>query len=493
MTCLRSIARRRLRPVAAPLGVGLVAAMMSGCVLNSPPDTAELKEQALPQVKVPEQWALAPAAGATPGAAADNWLAAFNDAALAKAVEEALIYNSDLRIGAARVEQAQLHARLAGAKLYPSVDFLARGGGKMSGDGSGLQGGVLTAAWELDLWGRVRYGRAASAAQAMSAEADFEYARQSIAALVAKSWFLAIEAGLQIEAAKETIRANEELVRMAEERARVGVGDQSEVFVARAGIGSYRDALRQLELGRTEAIRALELLIGRYPAAALSPSPQLPGLPDEVPAGLPSELLERRPDVIAAERRVAAAFYRIGEAKAARLPTISLTTGLSAISSELFVLKNRDNPIWNLGASLARTHLQGRRAQHADRYPHCGTEAGRGRICGGGIARLQRGRRRAGGRDRVARPGADPDAVGLGQRAGAEHGADPVQGGQYRSPVRRAATARPDLDPLRTDPRANRAAHPACEPSPGARRQLRPEARAANDAAAGKVSPHPVR
>ena len=88
------------------------------------------------------------------------------------------------------------------------------------------------------------------------------------------------------------------------------------------------------------------------PSSTLATAPQLPGFPGEVPAGLPSELLERRPDVIAAERRVAAAFHRIGEAKAARLPTISLTTGLSAISSELFVLKNRDNPIWNLGASL---------------------------------------------------------------------------------------------------------------------------------------------
>ena len=88
------------------------------------------------------------------------------------------------------------------------------------GDGSGIQGGVLTATWELDLWGRVRYGRAASAAQAASAQADFEYARQSIAALVAKSWFLATEAGLQVEAARETIRASEELVRLADDRAR---------------------------------------------------------------------------------------------------------------------------------------------------------------------------------------------------------------------------------------------------------------------------------
>ena len=266
------------------------------------------KSRRCPTLQPPAQWT---AAGAGAGAVADNWLAAFHDDQLTAAVAEAIAHNADLRVGAARVEQALLYAKLAGAKLYPSVDLLARGGGKMSGDGSGIQGGVLSATWELDLWGRVRYGRAASAAQAASAQADFEYARQSIAALVAKSWFLATEAGLQVEAARETIRASEELVRLADDRARIGVGDQEDVFVARASVGSYRDVLRQLELGREQAIRALELLLGRYPSAAAATTPQLPGFPGEVPAGLPSELLERRPDVIAAERRVAAAFNRI--------------------------------------------------------------------------------------------------------------------------------------------------------------------------------------
>ena len=116
---------------------------------------------------------------------------------------------------------------------------------------------------------------------------------------------------------------------------------------------------RQLELGREQAIRALELLLGRYPSAAAVTAPQLPGFPGEVPAGLPSELLERRPDVIAAERRVAVAFNRIGEAKAARLPVISLTTGLSAISSELFVLQDHDNPVWSIGANLLAPIFRG--------------------------------------------------------------------------------------------------------------------------------------
>ena len=357
MTRPYMINRRRLRVIAVPLATGLVATMVAGCVLNDPPDTAAVKELALPGMQTPAQWTAAGAGAAN--VSADNWLAGFRDDQLTAAVTEAIAHNADLRVGAARVEQALLHAKLAGAKLWPSVDLLARGGGKLSGDGSGLQGGVLSATWEVDLWGRVRYGRAASAAQASSAQADFEYARQSIAALVAKSWFLATEAGLQVEAARETIRASEELVRLADDRTRIGVGGQEDVYIARAGVGGYRDVLRQLELSRAQAIRALEILLGRYPSAAAVITPVLPGYPGEIPTGLPSALLERRPDVVAAERRVAVAFNRIHEAKAARLPVISLTTGLSAISSELFLLKEHDNPVWNAGAGLLAPIFRG--------------------------------------------------------------------------------------------------------------------------------------
>jgi outer membrane protein, multidrug efflux system len=343
-------AGRRSHPQAfLVIALGASALTSSHCALKTPPDAAAIKESALPTVAVPGQW-VAPGAGA--GAVADNWLVTFQDEPLNAAVAEAIAHNADLRLGAARVEEALLNAKLAGAKLYPSVDLLARGGGKMSGDNSGLQGAVLSMTWELDLWGRVRYGRAAATADARSAEADFEFARQSIAAVVARSWFLATEAGLQLELGRQTVGRGDELVSLAETRSRVGVGNDEDVEVARANVGAYRDALRQIELAREQALRALEILIGRYPAAAANVSARLPSQPAAVPAGLPSELLERRPDVVAAERRIAAAFNRIGEAKAARLPTIALTTGVSSISSELFLLKSRDNPVWNAGANL---------------------------------------------------------------------------------------------------------------------------------------------
>ncbi len=227
--------------------MALALALVPGCVLKKPPDAVALRQEALPRVAVPGQWT---APGTVAGLVADNWVVTFNDQQLTAAVDEALVHNADLRVAATRVEQAQLYAKLAGAKLYPSADVLARGGGKMSGDGSGLQGWALTVSWELDLWGRVRYGRAAAAADAAAVESDFEYARQSLAALVARSWFLAVEAGLQAELARESVGRGEELVRLAETRSRVGRRQRPG---HRGGAHQCRDLSRRTPAARTGA------------------------------------------------------------------------------------------------------------------------------------------------------------------------------------------------------------------------------------------------
>jgi NodT family efflux transporter outer membrane factor (OMF) lipoprotein len=314
--------------------IGLTAiaiVAVSACALKDSPKPEEVRKEALPNLSAPGQWA-------EKGGAAGPVVAIAN--------------NPDLRVAAARVEQATGMARLAGATLYPQVNLLARGGGTMSGDSSGLEGVGVFANWELDLWGRVRAGRQFAELQYLSAALDAEYARQSIAALVAKSWFLATEAYLQKAVAEEMAGAAERLVGLAQDRLRIGRGDEYDVALARANVLTFRDSVQQLDLAYRQALRALETLVGRYPAAAVAVPPQFATLPAPVPVGMPSELLERRPDVVAAERRVAAAFYRIEEAKAARLPTISLTASVTSISSDLFVLKERDNPIWSAGASL---------------------------------------------------------------------------------------------------------------------------------------------
>ena len=333
----------------------VLAAAMTGCALNPPPTTDELQQQALPHTNIPPAWK---AAGGTAAPVADRWLATFDDPALSALVAEALLYNADLQAAAARVERASGYVAVASGAIFPSVGLAATYSGK-SGSGGGLNAIFLNASLELDVWGRIRYGTAAAEAQSAAAQADYAYARQSLAALVAKSWFVAIEAGLQRAIVVDALNSADSLLKLSQERLRVGNGNEQAVAEARANAGTYRDTLRQVELSREQALRALELLLGRYPAAEIAVAQQLAPIPPAISVGVPSELLERRPDVVAAERRVAAAFNRTGEAKAALLPRISLTAGGSSISSDVFVLQDRSNPAFSFGANLVAPIYQG--------------------------------------------------------------------------------------------------------------------------------------
>jgi NodT family efflux transporter outer membrane factor (OMF) lipoprotein len=340
---------RASRPVRILVLASVPLIGLAGCVLASPPTTEELRDTELAHAPPPEAWK---APGAAPGSVEGNWLATFSDAQLETLVAEALQYNGDLRAAAARAEQAAAYVKAAGGELYPAVTALGRGGGEMSGDDSGIKGWLVSASWELDLWGRVRYSKRSAQEQYESTEADYVYARQSLAALVAKSWFLATEASLQQGILTEAVDATAKLLGLAEQRLKVGIGNELDVASARVTLQTYRDSLRQVELAREQSLRAVELLIGRYPAAEIQVPVEFRELASQVPAGIPSELLERRPDVIAAEKRVAAAFSRVKEAQAARLPKISLTGSVSDLSSDLFLLQDRDNPVWSAGGQV---------------------------------------------------------------------------------------------------------------------------------------------
>jgi multidrug efflux system outer membrane protein len=331
------------------------AAVLCGCALKLPPTSVELQKEVLPQAPVPAGFR---AGGGVTAPVADGWLLTFDEPALTALVNEALAYNVDLRVAAARVEQAGGYVEVASAALLPAVGIVGLGGGKSGGSG-GLQGIFLNASLELDVWGRLRYAKAAAKEQSLAAEADYAYARQSLAATVAKAWFLSVEAGLQHAITQDALRSSEVLLQMSEDRFRIGNGSNVAVAQSRSSVGSYRDALKQVEFAREQALRSLELLLGRYPAAEIAVATQLARMPPPLPIGVPSELLERRPDLVAAERRVAAAFDRVGEAKAAQLPRISLTAGGSNVSSDLLVLKDQSSPIWSLGANLIAPIYQG--------------------------------------------------------------------------------------------------------------------------------------
>jgi outer membrane protein, multidrug efflux system len=344
------LASRGLRgPQRLPLAA-LAAALVltTGCALKAPPDAKELTDTELAHATPPGAWK----AGGAPGDVQASWLASFNDARLPPLAEEALYYNADLREAAARIESASASLKAAGGVLYPEVNVVGRSSGDATGASGQLSGVLVSASWEIDLWGRVRYGKAAADAQYASTQADYRYAQQSIVATLAKSWFLAAEAAQQKRVVADMVAAAEKLVALAEDRRRIGVGSEADVATARASLQTYRDSALQIDFSLAQSRRALESLLGRYPAAEIELPAALAALPPPAATGLPSELLERRPDVIAAQRRVAASFARVGEAGAARLPRLSLTAALSSISSTVFVLQNNDDPSLGVGATI---------------------------------------------------------------------------------------------------------------------------------------------
>ena len=180
----------------AGLTMVFCAALPIAACVSDPPTLEDIHLQTgtLANMPLTEGWK----AGAVAGSITDNWLASFNDTQLNTLVAEAMINNNDLRVSAARVEQAGQYVELAQSALRPAVNIFGTGGANMGG-GDALQYFSLGASWELDLWGRLRYGRNAYQATYASAQADFEFGRQSLAATMAKGWFTATETWLQTQ------------------------------------------------------------------------------------------------------------------------------------------------------------------------------------------------------------------------------------------------------------------------------------------------------
>ena len=327
-----------------------VSLMLAGCAVTEAPDQAELTQQALTNVTAPANWHFAK----TPGDFDAETLGFNLPPELLELIKEAQIHNPDLRIAAARVAQAQAALTVAGASLLPSVGVGAQAGASpLPTSTLSVDGLALIAKWELDLWGKTRSGEAAAQANSLAAELDALYARQSLAAAVVKAWLAAVEAQRQIALSRSLLNLAEQQLSLMQVGRKVGRNSEQDIVVNQLAVKNYRNQIIQSEQAANSAQRALELLLGRYPSAEINVASNLPTLSSAIPAGLPSDLVERRPDVRAAENRFRAAFYQVEVAKKAKLPSISLTGGAALLDNELLELQESlDNPVWGLTGSL---------------------------------------------------------------------------------------------------------------------------------------------
>lgn len=336
------------------LFVGLIAAL-TGCVTPSQSEVESEVDRAtadsLPDVS--DAWRMA----GDGGPVNVGWIESFDDPLLTKLVAEAQANNLNLAAAAAGVEQARALARQAGAGLAPSInlDLGASRGGQLNSNAvspadSSTAG--VRASWEVDVWGRIRSGVAQAEASAQAAEADYRFAQYSIAANTAIAYFTAIEANIQTQIARDSLDVLKRTGRIVQVQYDEGLASAQDLALSKSDLAAAEEQVSALEGSSRSALRALELLLGRYPGADLAVNPELPSVPSPPPAGVPSEVLERRPDLIAAERQVAAAFNAVNQAQAARLPSVSLTGNLGGASSDLSSLLDPGNVAWSLGTGL---------------------------------------------------------------------------------------------------------------------------------------------
>ena len=333
--------------------------LLAACAaLSTDADVRRATEQSLPAL--PDQWLVE---GARPGEVQIGWIDQIGDPVLSDLVREAQLNNRNIQAAAANVEASWALVRQARAALFPAVNgtFNANRTGRFEGPVPDVSQFNLTAQaqWEADLWGRVQAGRNAAYASAQAVEADFRFSQYALASAVASAYFTAIEAQLQIGVAERTVAALAEIDRIVRVRYREGFASAQDTAITASDLATAIDSLENARGAARTANRALEFLLGRYPGNQLELASNLPATPAVPPAGIPSDLLERRPDVVAAERQVAAAFANLDQAKAARLPIVTLTGSLGGASNELGNILNGPNLVWSIIGNILQPIFDG--------------------------------------------------------------------------------------------------------------------------------------
>ena len=346
---------RRQRHAAAAM---LACIATAGCMVG--PDYVRPAAEVPAAFKEMEGWKSAQPQDAAPRG---NWWEAFGDAELDALEAEVDISNQTIAAAAARVRNAQAATDAARAGLFPSVGASAGAARSSRTTSSGGSGGgastsynlALDASWEIDLWGRVRRGVEASAASAQASEADLAAAKLSAQALLAIDYLLLRVQDRQIALFEETAAAYERSLTLTRNQYAAGVVARGDVTQAEAQLKSTQAQLIDARVSRAQLEHAIAVLAGKPPSElTIAPRPFTQAIP-AIPGAVPSELLERRPDIASAERRVAAANAEIGVAQAAFFPSVSLSATGGLQSSVLGSLLSLPARYWSLGAALAQT------------------------------------------------------------------------------------------------------------------------------------------
>ncbi len=360
--------RGHARPSAAASGAALLALtlLMSGCAVTRVDPPAPV--QAPAQFKEDGLWKKAQPAAAEP--VPEQWWTLFDDPVLNDLQHRLVIGNENLKAAVAQVAGARAALEASRSALFPSLSVGLSGTRSASPDGNVSNGSInrgptnsvqasLNASWEPDLWGRLRLASEGAGATLQATADDLAAARLSAQATLAQTYFSLRTAEAQEALYDRSVAAYQRFLDLTQARYQSGVAARSDVLQAQTQLRSAQAQLLETRSTRGQLEHAIAVLLGLPPSALeLTKSAALPKAP-EVPAMLPSQLLERRPDIAAAQRRVASAYAQIGVADAAYFPSLTLSGSGGYRSSTLSNLLSAPNLFWSVGPSLAAAIFDG--------------------------------------------------------------------------------------------------------------------------------------
>ncbi len=305
-----------------------------------------------------------------------DWWTVFNEPVLSDLETKVAISNQSLKAAEARFREARAQIRINRADLYPTIGTTPSAVGErysanrpyfnplLANSGDADLQLPLDFSYEIDLWGRIRRNIAAAKEETQASAADLATALLSLQTEAAMDYFELRSADAQKQLLSDTVKAYEEALRITTNRFEGGVSAESDVFQARTQLQAAIVAQSDIAIERSEYEHAIAVLIGLPPAGfTLAPMPLGDAQPPYIPVGLPSQLLERRPDIAAAERRTNEANERIGIARAAFFPSLSLNAAVGFESTAISNLLSASNFVYSLGPSLSQTFFDaGRRA-----------------------------------------------------------------------------------------------------------------------------------
>jgi NodT family efflux transporter outer membrane factor (OMF) lipoprotein len=359
----------------------LAAALNSACAAVGP-------DYEVPELRLPETWQAPQEAGLTAGPADPvAWWRRFDDPLLPVLVEQALTQNLDLRASLARLGSARALRGVAAAEAWPQVDARAGYEARRESENTPFGAFIPTtdihaagfdAAWELDLWGRVRRSVEAASLDIEASEAEVRAAALSVAAEVARTYVELRAAQRRLGIARDNLTLQNQTLDLVRARLEAGLVGERDVAQAATNVETTRSRLPQLEAAANVARHRLAVLLGQAPGslpAELAEPRALPGLPASLAVGAPADLLRRRPDLRRAERRFAAEVARIGIAEADFYPRLVLSGTIGLASDGAADFFDEDSGVLGFGPSLRWNLFDGGRLRNRVRALEASAEA----------------------------------------------------------------------------------------------------------------------